>query len=377
MPKRIEGFRTDRAVSYHAGKFPPTGLDYAALVLPLSRASAALARYDSVLRNLHNKDLLLAPLRRQEAVISSRIEGTVTTLDEVLKYEAEEGPQDGRVLPRPEVMEVHSYARALSHAQKLMDEGLPICGRLIREAHGRLLFMGRGADKQPGQFKSDQNYVVDRARKEILFVPVAHDKLQPGIAALENFINDDRIEPLLQTAISHVEFESLHPFKDGNGRVGRMLITLSLWARGLISAPHFYVSSTLEERRDEYIDRLRLVSAEDRWTDWCVFFLNVIETQAKTNLDTAEEIHTLYEEMKGRFRRELASQWSMHALDFIFGKPVFQNSAFTTGAGIPRQTAARFTKILAERKLLTTVEPAAGRRPAIYAFEPLLQIVRG
>lgn len=376
MARQLEGFKTGKAVPYHYGKFPPSALDYAALLLPLSRASAALARYDSVLRNLHNKDLLLAPLRRQEAVISSRIEGTITTLDEVLKYEAEEEPEDDRNMPRPEVMEVYSYARALSHAQKLMDEGLPLCGRLMREAHSRLLFMGRGADKQPGQFKSDQNYIVDRAGKEILFVPIAHDRLQSGIAALENFINDDHVEPLLQTAISHAEFEFLHPFKDGNGRVGRMLITLSLWAKGLISAPHFYVSSTIEERRDEYVDRLRLVSAEDRWTDWCVFFLNVIESQAKTNLDTAENIHALYEEMKDRFRRELASQWSLHALDFIFGKPVFQNSAFTANAGIPRQTAARFTKILAERKLLTTIEPGAGRRPAIYAFEPLLRLVR-
>jgi Fic family protein len=366
----------DQAVNYHYGKFPPLKLDSAALLQPLTKASAALARYDATLANLPNKDLFLAPLRRQEAVISSRIEGTIASLDEVLKFEAEEEREAGRAMPRAEVLEVSSYIRALAHAQKLMDEGLPLCGRLMREAHSQLLFTGRGADKQPGQFKTEQNYVVDRARKKVLFVPISADKLAGGMAELEKFVNDESVEPLLQTAIAHVEFEALHPFKDGNGRLGRMLLTLSLWSRGLIGVPHFYVSSTIEERRDEYLDRLRLVSADDQWTEWCIFFLAVVEKQAFANLETAEKIRTLYEDMKERFRRELASQWSVTALDFIFGKPVFQNSTFTLHAGIPRPTAARFAKILSEKGLLTTIEPAAGRRPAIYAFEPLLQIVR-
>lgn len=370
----IKGYSLTSAGGYHYGHFPPAGLDYARLAVPLGRAAAALARYDAVLRRLHNKDLLLAPLRRQEAVISSRIEGTIATLDEVLKFEAE--PQADRQNVRHEVAEVYSYARALTHAQKVMTEGLPICSRLIRQAHGQLLFAGRGADKQPGEFKKEQNYVVDKTRKQVLFVPISADKLDDGIAEFEKFLHDDAFEPLIQIAASHAEFEALHPFKDGNGRMGRMLITLSLWSKRLISDPHFYVSAAIEDRKEEYIDRLRLVSAGGQWTEWCIFFLGIVEAQAKENLDVAEQISALYEEMKGRFRNVLGSQWFMNALDFIFGAPVFQNSAFTSGAGIPRQTAARFSRILCDAGLLETLISASGSRPAILAFEPLLKIVR-
>ena len=346
------------------------------LTLPLSRTSASLARYDAVLRNLPNKDLLLAPLRRQEAVISSRIEGTVATLEEVLKFEAEDHANDISPKYRTEVLEVFSYSRALNYAQKLMNEGLPLCGRLLKEVHSKLLFFGRGADKQPGEFKTEQNYIADRTRKQILYIPISPQKLEEGIKNFEIFLNNKEVEPLLQTALSHAEFESLHPFKDGNGRVGRMLITLCLWSTGLISAPHFYVSSAIEERRDEYIDRLRYVSSQGQWTEWCLFFLEIIERQAKQNLETAEKIGSLYEEMKVTFRKTLASKWIIAALDYMFENPIFKNSAFLNKAGIPKQTAARFTKILLSKNLLTTIDPPSGRRPGLYAFEPLLKIVQ-
>ncbi len=310
-------------------------------------------------------------------MVSSRIEGTVATLDEVLDYEAEAEGGEGHAPYRQEVIEVFSYGRAMNHAQRLVEQGLPLCGRFIKEAHGRLLFFGRGADKQPGSFKRDQNFVVDRTKRQVLFVPISPQQLDDGIAKLERFIHNEEIEPLVQTALAHVEFEALHPFKDGNGRVGRMLITLMLWDKKLISAPHFYASGPIERRKDEYIDRLRLVSMDQQWTEWCLFFLGLIEEQASENLKAAETIVQLYEAMKVRFREELVSQWSIPALDFIFSRPVFRNSAFTRDSGIPRPTAARFTKVLAERGLLTTVEAAAGRRPALYAFEPLLQLVRG
>ena len=127
----------------------------------------------------------------------------------------------------------------MRHAQKLITDGLPICSRVIREAHSRLLFFGRGADKTPGSFKSDQIYVVDQRSKKVLFVPIEHQKLAEGIAEMERYLNDDSIDPLIQTAVAHVEFESLHPLKDGNGRLGRMLIPLNLWQTRRIHAPHF------------------------------------------------------------------------------------------------------------------------------------------
>lgn len=377
----MDKFDFSNATHYHSGQFPPKTLDYAILARPLSQAVAAIGRYDGMLRSLRNSDVLLGPLRRQEAVVSSRIEGTVATLDEVLQLEAA-SESDGETsedtsVHRQEVAEVLSYSRALTYAQREMNEGLPISSRLIREAHGRLLFFGRGADKQPGHFKTDQNYVVDRAARKVLFVPIPANELEDGIARLERFIHDEEQEPVLQTAITHVEFEALHPFKDGNGRVGRMLIPLMLWDKKLISAPHFYISSSLEQNREEYIERMRRVSQDNDWTGWCLFFLQALEAQALHNLQTAERINALYEEMKVELRSVLASQWSVVALDFLFTRPVFRNNIFTLRSGIPAPTARRFSRLLLEGGLLNEVEAASGRRPATYAFEPLLKIVRG
>ncbi len=377
---QLKDYSLEGAVDYHYGHFPPSDMDYARLINPLRRAASAIARYDATLSGLHNKDLLLAPLRRQEAVITSRIEGTIATLDEILSFEADDADAEldpkKKLRHRQEAMEVYSYVRALNHAQQLLNEGLPICGRVIREAHGRMLFWGRGAEKHPGRCKTDQNYVIDQKNKTVLFIPISPEQLNDGIRNYEEFINSDDIDPLIQAALSHVEFEALHPFKDGNGRIGRMIITLMLWEKQLISGPYFFISGHFEDNRDEYIDRMRAVSSDNAWTDWCIFFLESVEAQANSNLEVARRIVTLYEEMKEQFRLLLASQWSINALDFIFGSPVFRNSVFTSTSGIPKQTAARFTKVLSGIGLLTTVVPAAGRRSAVYAFEPLLEIVR-
>ncbi len=374
--------KLDGAVDYHHGRIPPARLDYARLIAPLGRAATAIGRYDAMLGTLHNKELLLAPLRQQEAIVSSRIEGTIATLDELLTLEASEddgspGTQDKQA-PRHEVIEVRAYTRALHHAQRAMaEENLPICGRLIREAHRHMLFSGRGGDKRPGEFRTGQNYISDGQSRKIRFVPIEEPRLEAGFKAFEDYINDETVEPLIQTAVSHAEFEALHPFDDGNGRIGRMIVTLNLWNKGLIGGPHFYVSSRIEARRDEYIDRLRAVSADDAWTEWCIFFLDVLAAQAKENLEIASRIAALYEEMKKTFATTLKSHWATLALDTIFAKPVFWNAAFTANSSIPKQTAARFTKRLAEAGLLETPIPASGSRSALHAFEPLLRLVRG
>lgn len=377
--KGMEGYDFSQAVDYHYGNFPPSGLNYEKFVLPLTAATSALARYDAKLEKLHNKELLLAPLRNAEAVVTSRIEGTIATLDEILKIEAdvEDDNPDDQSNYRQEAIEVYSYTRAVKHAQKLLKEGLPISARLIREAHSRLLFFGRAADKTPGDFKKDQNYVVDKRNKHILFIPASPEYLdKEGMTALENYINDEQIEPLIQTAIMHVEFEGLHPFKDGNGRLGRMLVPLNLWQRGLIHAPHLYVSSAIEERRDEYVDRLREVSEKDAWNEWVIFFLEIVKRQAEINMQITDRIGDLYDAMVAQFRELLRSQWAPVALDYVFTRPVFRNSAFTANSGIPAQTAHRISRTLTESGVLTQVEPASGRRAALLAFQPLLEIVR-
>ncbi len=149
-----------------------------------------------------------------------------------------------------------------------------------------------------------------------------------------------------------------------------------LWKYGAITAPHFYISSYFEDRRDEYIDRMREVSKSGAGTEWVIFFLEALETQANKNLAAADRIRDLYEELKREFPQILTSQWSTAALDFLFSRPVFRNNVFTSKSGIPETTAHRFTRILVEMELVRKLEPSAGRRPALYSFEPLLRIVR-
>ena len=378
MDKGTPGLDLTDAIGYHYGQFPPANLDYARLITPITDAASALARYEQMLREMHNSELLLAPLRRQEALVSSRMEGTITTFDELLRYEADQDSDDPE--PRQDVrndtIEVFFYQRAMRQAQQMLQEGAPFSEWMIRSAHKSLLSFGRGADKRPGEYKTDQNYLADTAKKKVLFIPISPERVNDGMQNLMHYVDENPEGMLIKIAISHVEFEALHPFNDGNGRIGRMIITLLLWKYGVISAPHFYISGYLEQKKNEYIDKMRSVSARGEWTEWCIFFLRALEAQAMTNLETAENIRELYNEMRETFRVLLASQWSVNALDFIFSQPVFRNNKFTNNSGIPRHVASRFARILVENGLLKTVYPAAGRRPAMYAFEPLLRLVR-
>jgi Fic family protein len=369
---------TSNAVHYHLGKFPPPRLDYARLMPGLLAATAALARYDQMLLGMHNSEVFLAPVRGQEAVISSRMEGTISTLDEILQLQAEFGDDDAAAASefRVDVIETALYRRALNTAQRQLEEGRPLSESLVKSIHRQLLSFGRGAKKSPGEYKREQNYIGERGSRKVNFVPIAPEHLASGMEALFNLAGDKAMPVLLRTALAHAEFESLHPFEDGNGRVGRMLITLMLWREGAISAPHFYISRYFEDHKDEYLDRLREVSAKDDWDGWCEFFLAAVAQQAARNLEVAQSISDFYEEMKLRFMELLSSKYAVAALDYLFTYPVFSNSRFTSKSGVPAQTAARFTRVLLQEGLLQTVTEAAGRRSAVYRFEPLMVRVR-
>jgi Fic family protein len=341
------------------------------------QATNAIARYDQMLKNMHNSEILLAPLRNQEAVISSRMEGTISTMDEILKYTADETADSSNTHHyREDVLETILYQRALINAQNAMTDGYTLSASMIRTIHQQLLSFGRGTKKSPGKFKTEQNYLADKLKNSILFVPISPEKLQDGLDLLFEYIENHPDPVLVKTAVMHIEFEALHPFEDGNGRIGRMLITLLLWSKGIISQPHFYISGYLEENKNLYIDMMRHVSETGNWNEWCAFFLKAVEQQAIKNLEIAERIQKLYEEMKQIFAENLSSKWSINTLDYIFTNPIFRNNNFTSKSGVPPATAQRFTRILLEKNLITTLEEASGRRSALYSFEPLMQLVR-
>ena len=365
------------AVRYHTGHFPPEDrLEWRELIPHIGPATTALARYDGVLAAVPNPGVLLAPLTTQEAVLSSRIEGTQATMGEVLQFEAGKEPDSPE--RRDDIHEVLNYRTAMRQAETSM-ETLPLSQRVIREAHGVLLSGVRGQGKSPGSYRRIPNWIgppgctVDEAR----FVPVEANELPEAMDAWERYIHTETPDKLVQLAVLHAEFEALHPFLDGNGRLGRMLVPLFLWQAGLIRAPMFYISAYFEARRDAYYDGLLAVSRDDDWTGWCRFFLDAVRLQAEDNLARAQGILELYDTMKGRTIALTRSQYAIYALDWIFERPIFRAADFVSQAAVPTPTARRILSVLREAGILTTLLEARGRRSAVLAFPQLLDISEG
>lgn len=367
-------------VNYHYGHFPPKDIDWSQLIPLIGPANAAVARYDGTLGAIPNAAVLLSPLTTQEAVLSSRIEGTQATMGEVLQYEAQGENDAAEFAPerKADIQEVLNYRSAIRHAEAML-KTLPLSQRVIRETHQVLMSGVRGTNKSPGEYRKIPNWIgphgctIDNAR----FVPIGADKLPDGMSAFEQYIHSDEADVLVQLAVLHAEFEALHPFLDGNGRLGRMLVPLFLWQRGLIQAPMFYISAFFEANRDAYYDQLLNVSASKDWTPWCAFFLNAIQAQAELNQSKASNVLGLYNAMKGRVAEVTRSQYAIHALDWIFERPIFKSTDFVGHAGIPEATAKRLLNELAGEEIIKPVRKGAGRRATVYCFPELLNLAEG
>ena len=361
------------AVHYHAGRFPPEDLDWRALVPSIGPAVEAVARYDGMLAAIPNPDVLLAPLATREAMLSSRIEGTRTTVEEALRFAA----RREAVAPerRDDAQEVLNYRAAMRRAEEML-EALPLSQRVVREAHRVLLAGARGAHAAPGEYRRTPNWIGPPgcAPEDARFVPVEAHRIAGAMSAWERFMHGEAPDRLVQLAILHAEFEALHPFLDGNGRVGRMLVPLFLWRSGLIARPVFYVSAYLEAHRGAYYDGLLAVSRDDDWTGWCLFFLEAVRAQAEDNLEKTRAILDLHDDMKRRVPDMIRSQYAVRALDRIFQDPVFRAADFVAGAGIPAATARRILGVLSRNGVLETIEPGRGRRTAVLAFRRILDI---
>jgi Fic family protein len=372
----IKDLDFSQAVKYHYGKFPPHNLDYEQILPALNDAAVSLGRFDAKMSGMVNSALLLAPLRRQDAVSSSRMEGTISTIEELYRVEAEADSIDPYGQARDDDIETYLYSRALRHAEQSLQENPTITEHLIRSAHQTLLSFGRGANKNPGSYKTEQNFIGNDRTGVIYYIPISPEQINVSMRSLVEYVGKNNLVPLLRTAIAHVEFEALHPFEDGNGRIGRMLITLMLWQLRVLDKPYFFVSGHFEKHKDEYVERMRAVSEHDDWTGWIVFFLNALSEQAKVNSQTADQIFGLYSNMREKFRKELHSQYHDRALDYVFGNPVFRNDSFVDRANIPASSARALIRKLVDVGLLRTLQPPSGRRAALYAFDPLLNVLK-
>lgn len=367
------------SVSYHYGEFPPKNINWAELVPFIGPAQAALARYDGILKAVPNAQVLLSPLTFQEAVLSSKIEGTQATLGEVLRVEAGDDEPDLTPTKRNDVQEVINYRTAMWEAvQGLQD--LPLSSRLLCNAHAVLLDGARGKNCSPGEFRKIQNWIGSSGcnQSQARFVPMSPEHLADGMSKWNNFLHTDFPDRLVQLAIVHAEFESIHPFLDGNGRLGRLLVPLFLFEKKLLSAPSFYMSAYLEANRETYYDQLLNISAKGDWTGWCSFFLEALRSQAEENGTKAESILALYEELKREVLAELSSQYTIQALDFMFQMPIFKSTDFIQKANIPDSSAKRLLRLLRDLpNLLVILREGSGRKPAILGFHALLNIVEG
>ncbi|MCS4192631.1 Fic family protein [Salinibacter ruber] len=353
---------------------PPTDLDLKAEDQDLiERANRALGRLDGVTTLLPDTQLFLYLYVRKEAVLSSQIEGTQSSLSDLLLYESDEVPG----VPMDDVVEVSNYVAALNHGLERLEEGFPLSLRLIREIHGILLQEGRGSEKEPGEFRRSQNWIGGTRPGNATYVPPPPNKVVGCMGALEKFLHDDpvRTPTLIKAGLAHVQFETIHPFLDGNGRVGRLLITLLLCQEGALTKPILYLSLYFKTHRDRYYELLQKVRKEGAWQEWLRFFLEGVKETSAQAVEAARSILERFEEDRLKIRdglgRSANSALRMH--EFLQENPVVTTSRAAEEMTISRPT---ITSALENLQDLGIVREMTGKeRYRVYAYDEYLGIL--
>jgi Fic family protein len=308
----------------------------------LDRANQALGRLDGITLLLPDPDQFLYSYVRKEAVLSSQIEGTQSSLSDLLLFEADAAPG----VPISDARETANYIGAMNRGIELIrEEGLPLCNRLFREVHAVLLGSGRGSEKTPGRFRREQNWIGGSRPSVARYVPPPWEEVEPAMAALEKFLHDEpeRTPILVKAALAHGQFESIHPFLDGNGRVGRLLITLLLVADGVLKGPLLYLSLYLKQNRDDYYDHLQRIRTEGAWEVWLRFFLEgVVEVAESTTATTGHLVQMIERDRQviHEFGRGAATAARVHELAsrFVIFRPT--SAAEVLGLSAPPVYAA-------------------------------------
>lgn len=357
----------------------PASIDYSALVEGLRNAHVALARLDETLRHIKNPGLLERTFLTREAVLSSQIEGTQATLEEVFKKEAEEGKKIKEEGTKSrDIMEILNYRRALRTGTKIIDEEKPLAENNVKELHRLLLQSVRGKTRGPGEFRREQVYIAPPGTpiSEARYIPPEAFRVPELYSNFDRYLNTPEAEkdPLVQIAVAHYQFEAIHPFKDGNGRVGRLLIPLFLYKRKIISRPLMYISQYFEEHRRDYYDLLNNVSYKDEWTPWIRFFLNGLHEQAQDATRLANKILELREEHRQHLM-EFNSRYAFSLLDAIFARPIFTTTMIRADTGIKNpQTLLDLIQKFVKAGILKDISPHR-KRNKTYVFEGLIKLL--
>ncbi len=349
---------------------PPLDLSNARLRL-LERATLALGRLDSVTLLLPDPNLFLYAYVRREAVLSSQIEGTQSSLSDLLLFELEEAPG----APFDDVVEVSNYVAALEHGMARLREGFPLSNRLIREMHAELLSRGRGSEKAPGEFRRTQNWVGGTRPGNAHLIPPPPAHVEDCMGALERFIHDERTPypTLVKAALAHVQFETIHPFPDGNGRIGRLLIAFILHHYEALSQPLLYLSLYFKQHRAEYYRLLDLVRAEGDWESWLDFFLEGVETTGANAVQTARRLVALFKEDEARIRSLGRAASALRVFNALRERPVITLNEVCRRASASFPTATKGMDALLSLGIAR--ELTGQRRNRVFAYQRYLDIL--
>lgn len=359
----------------HKLKLLPPKIDYTTLIKEISEANRILGSLNGLLTNIPNQSLLISPLLTKEAVASSKIEGTQATIEEVFKYEAE-GKSSEKDSKEQDIREIINYRTAIHIAIELLKER-PIGENFIKKLHSILLDSVRGTNKDKGNFRKIPVFIGKPGAtiENAIFIPPSASELNNLISNWGKFVNSiDEPDVLVQTAIAHYQFEAIHPFLDGNGRIGRLLIPIMLYEKGILSYPLLYVSEYFERNRDDYYAYLRMVDKDDDWESWIKYFLKSIKDQALDTQNKVLNMLDLYKSVKEKLS-DFNSQYAIHLLDIIFENPVtsFRNIKTKINTN-SYQTIYNLLDKFQEEKIL--VEITGGKRNKIYVFDELMKIIR-
>lgn len=347
---------------------PPLALD-GALQQAAERAILAVGRLDGVSALLPDKALFLYAYVRKEAVLSSQIEGTESSLSDLLLFELDEVPG----VPLDDVVEVSNYVAAMEHGLARLRGGFPLSSRLIREIHGALMVRGRGSDKDPGEFRRSQNWIGGSRPGNARFVPPPPHRVPDAMAALEHFLHaeQDGLPVLLRAGLAHVQFETIHPFLDGNGRVGRLLITFLLCHAGVIQEPLLYLSLYFKQNRARYYELLDEVRRTGDWEAWLAFFLDGVQKTAEGAVSTAHRLAGMFNADRARIEptgRRAGSALRVH--EALKARPILSMQATCRSTGLSFPAAASAMDLLTELGIAR--ELTGKRRNRLFVYDQYL-----
>jgi Fic family protein len=367
----VSTYGDEQVRAYVPPPLPPTPpVDVGGLLPLIEHANRALGRLDGITSILPAPPLFLFMYVRKEALLSSQIEGTQSSLSDLLLFENDEIPLVGI----EDVQEVSNYVAAMEYGLKRLTDGFPLSLRLIREIHDILLRKGRGSSKQPGEFRRSQNWIGGTRPGNAIFVPPPPREMMDCLDNFEKFLHDDKTPSLIRAALAHVQFESIHPFLDGNGRLGRLLITLMLCAEGVLKQPMLYLSLFFKTRREEYYDLLQAVRDRGAWEAWIEFFLNGVVETANESVETARQLLALFDEDRALIRtlgRSAASPLNVH--DLLQREPIIGIVPASRALKVTHPTVIKAIRNL--QKLGIVKEVTGKRRGRLFAYSRYMDIL--